>query len=167
MNSFKKYWADLQPRERLILFWGGLVVVAILLYALLLQPLYRAVSFMEASLPGLRSNLVWMRQTDQLLENGVGVSTSQLDAGAGESLLSVIESTARRAKIRKSIQQMVPGKNNAEVSVILEGADFNQWLRWVDILYKKNGVDIRQVTAERDDDKPNIAEIRVTFIRDN
>ena len=166
MNSLKKYWVDLQPRERQILFLGGFLVVVILLYALLLQPLYRAVSSMESSLPGLRSNLVWMRQTDQLLESGSGSANGQGTDGVDESLLSVIESTARRAKIRKSIQQMVPGKNNSEVSVILEGADFNQWLRWVDTLYKRNGVDIRQVTAERDD-KPNIAEIRVTFVRAN
>lgn len=167
MNSFKKYWGELQPRERLILSWGGFIVAIILLYALLLQPLYRAVSFMESSLPGLRSNLVWMQQTDQLLEDGGGVIAQKGFDGAGESLLSVIESTARRAKLSKSIQQMVPGKDNAEVRVILEDANFNQWLQWVDILYKQSGVDIRQVTAERDDDKPNIAEIRVTFIRSN
>ena len=167
MNSFKKYWADLQPRERIILSWGGVIVVLILLYALLLQPLYRAVSFMEASLPGLRSNLVWMRQTDQLLEKGGGAPLSQRADGSGDSLLSVIESTARRVKIDKSIQQMTPTSNNTEVNVILEGANFNQWLRWVDTLYKNNGVDIRQVSAERDDDKPNIAEIRVTFVRVN
>jgi hypothetical protein len=59
----------------------------------------------------------------------------------------------------------VPTKNNSEVRVVLEDADFNQWLLWVDRLYKTNGVDIRQMTAERDDDRPNIAEIRVTFVR--
>ncbi len=167
MNSLKKYWADLQPRERLILSWGGVIVAAIMLYAFFFQPLYRSLSAMESSLPELRSNLVWMRQTDQLLENGGLAGARQVVDGASESLLSVIESTARRAKIRKSIQQMVPVKGNAEVRVILEDADFNEWLRWVDILYKQNAVDIRQVTAERDDDKQNIAEIRVTFIRSN
>jgi hypothetical protein len=48
---------------------------------------------------------------------------------------------------------------------VLQDADFNKWLLWVDTLYKKKGIDIRQVTAERDDDRPNIAEIRVTFFR--
>ena len=167
MDSLKKYWADLQPRERLILGWGGLIVLAILLYALLFQPLYRAIAHMESALPDLRSNLVWIRQTDELMERGGSVPVSQSSEGSNESLLSVVESTARQAKVRKSIQQMVPAKNNNEVRVVLEDADFNQWLRWVDTLYKRYGVDIRQVTAERDDDKPNIAEIRVTFFRGN
>jgi len=167
MDSIKKYWTELQPRERLILAWGGLVVALILLYALLFQPLYRAIAHMESVLPDLRSNLVWMRQTDELMELGGNVPVNQASEGANESLLSIVESTARRAQIRKSIQQMVPVSDNKEVRVVLEDADFNQWLIWVDTLYKRYGVDIRQVTAERDDDKPNIAEIRVTFFRVN
>jgi len=165
METIKKYWAELQPRERLILSLGGVIVAMILSYALLLQPLYRALAHMEEVLPSLRSNLVWMRQTDELLERGGNISVESSIEGANESLLSVVESTARRANIRKSIQQMVPTRENNEVRVVLEDADFNQWLRWVDVLYKRNGVDIRQVSAERDEDQPNIAEIRVTFFR--
>ena len=165
MNELKKYWLNLQPRERMVLGWGGLSVTAIILYALLFQPLYNAIAHMEQVLPGLRSNLVWIRQTDEMLERGGSLTVSQTNEGSNESLLSVLESTARGAKIRESIQQMVPTKNNTEVRVVLDDADFNKWLLWVDTLYKKKGVDIRQVTAERDDDRPNIAEIRVTFFR--
>ncbi len=165
MDSIKKYWSELQPRERLILGFGAVIVAMILFYALLLQPLYRALNHMEGVLPSLRSNLVWMRQTDELLERGGNISVESSIEGANESLLSVVESTARRANIRKSIQQMVPTRENDEVRVVLEDADFNQWVRWVDSLYKRNGVDIRQVSAERDEDQPNIAEIRVTFFR--
>lgn len=165
MNELKNYWLNLQSRERMVLGWGALVVVVILLYALLFQPLYKSIAHMEGVLPDLRSNLIWMRQTDKLLERGGDLAVNQTPAGANQSLLSVLESTARSANIRKSIQQMVPTQNGTEVRVVLEDADFNQWLRWIDTLYKSNGVDIRQLTAERDDSRPNIAEIRVTFFR--
>ncbi|MFT4635083.1 MAG: general secretion pathway protein M [Arenicella sp.] len=165
MDGLTKYWLSLQYRERVILALGGFVVSIILLYALLFQPLYKALAEMQLALPSWRGNLVWMRQTDELLERGGNLAVSQVPAGADQSLLSVLESTARRANIRKSIQQMVPTQNNTEVRVVLEDADFNQWLFWVDTLYKMNGVDISQMTAERDDDRPNIAEIRVTFVR--
>ncbi len=167
MNSFKKYWSELQSRERLVLGWGGFCVTVILFYALILQPLYRAIEHMESVLPSLRSNLVWMQQTDELLERGGRLPVNKAIRGASESLLSVVESTARSANVRKSIQQMVPDKNNNEVRVVLEDANFNQWLRWIDTLYKQYSVDIRQVSADRDDDKPNVAEIRVTFFRAN
>jgi type II secretory pathway component PulM len=165
MNSLKAYWAELQARERIVLGWGSLIVTAILFYALLLQPLYRAIAHMEMALPGLRSNLVWMRQTDRLLETGSGVIVGQEFEGENESLLSVIEATARKANVRNSIKQMVPDQNNKAVRVVLEEADFNKWLLWIDTLYKRYDVDIQQLSAERDDDKPNIAEIRVVFFR--
>ena len=167
MDSLKKHWAELQPRERVILFLGSIAVSVILLYALLLQPLYKAIASMESALPALRSNLVWMRQTNELLEGGGNIAVNRSVQGGNESLLSVVESTARSANVRKSIQQMVPDKSTNEVRVVLEDANFNQWLLWIDNLYKRYGVDIRQVSADRDDDKPNIAEIRVTFFRDN
>lgn len=165
MNLLKKHWLELQARERLVLGWGSVIVVGILLYALLFQPLYRALAHMESALPGLRSNLVWMRQTDKLIDGGL--SSVQVIDGASDSLLSVIESSARRAKVRKAIQKMVPDQKSKEVRVTLEDVEFNSWLIWVDTLYKENGVDITQLTAERDEDKPNIAEIRVTFSRAN
>ena len=165
MDSIKKYWLGLQDRERLILGAGSVIVALILFYALLLQPLYRALSHMQTALPSLRENLVWMRQTDQLLDGGAAKATNVTVDGAGDSLLSVLESTAGRANIRKSIQELVPVRNKDEVRVVLGDVNFNQWLRWIDILYRRNGIDIRQLSAERDDERPNIAEIRVTFYR--
>ena len=165
MDSIKKYWLGLQPREKVILGGGSVVVILILFYALLLQPLYRALAHMETALPSLRENLVWMRQTDQLLENGGASQKSESVAGSDESLLSVLESTARRANIRKSIQELAPVRDKDEVRVVLDDVNFNQWLRWIDILYRRNAIDIRQLSAERDDERPNIAEIRVTFYR--
>jgi len=79
--------------------------------------------------------------------------------------LAVIEKTAKTAKVKKAIQQMVPGKNRNEVRVVLEEANFNLWVQWVDVLFKQYNVQIKQVTAERDDDAPNIAEIRMTLER--
>jgi general secretion pathway protein M len=165
MDEIKKYWTGLQPRERLVLAIGGIVVSLILMYALLVQPWHKALNHMEAALPGLRTNLIWMRQQSQAMKTGSIKQSAPKLQGQGQSLLSVVEQTAKRAKVSKAIQQMTPAQNSTEVRVVLDGVNFNQWLRWVDELYKRYGVDIKQVTAERDEDEPNIAEIRVTFIR--
>lgn len=165
MDEIKKYWIGLQPRERTILTLGALVVSVILFYALLFKPWHKALNHMEVALPTLRTDLVWMQQQSQALKTGsVKQSTAQLQ-GQGQSLLSVVEQTAKRANVSKAIQQMTPAQNSTEVRVVLDAVNFNQWLRWVDDLYKRYGVDIKQVTAERDEDVPNIAEIRVTFTR--
>jgi len=164
MDALKKYWSGLQARERLILVCGGVVVALILFYALVWQPWHKAISEMEAKLPTMRSNLVWMRQQADTLANSGG-GADKTYAGADQSLLSVVEQSAGRANVKSAIQQLVPSQNGSEVRVVLDGVNFNQWIRWIDDLFKRYGVNIKQATAERNEDSPNIAEVRVTFVR--
>lgn len=165
MDALKKYWAGLQSRERLILGGGGVIVALILFYVLIWQPWHKSISKMETALPPMRSNLVWMRQQAEMLANDGGQSANQSYVGADQSLLSVVEQSASKASVNGAIQQLVPSQNGTEVRVVLDGVNFNQWVRWIDDLFKRYGVNIKQVTAERDEDKPNIAEVRVTFTR--
>lgn len=164
MEIIKNYWAQLEAREKLVLGWGGLLVFLILFYALLLQPLYKAIAYMEGSIQLQRENLVWIRQQSELIKNG-GVTKAVAVRGAGQSLMSVVEQTAKSTQVRDAIQQMVPGQNESEVRVVLEGANFNRWVTWIDVLFQQYGVTVEQVSAEREEDKPNVAEIRVTFQR--
>lgn len=163
-ETFLKNWRQLQPRERLILGWGGLLVIGILGYALVLQPWHAALAHMERVLPSKRADLVWMRQQSELLKQG-GVSNVQKLKGENQSLMAVVEQTAKASGVRSAIQQMVPRENNQEVSVVLEDVSFNNWVRWVDTLQNQYGVAIKQLTADREDDQADRAEIRLTFIR--
>lgn len=163
-NSIKSYWQELETRERLMLSWGSLVVTGILFYALVWQPWHKAITHMESVIEPLRTNLVWMRQQSAHLNNGGGVAKAEAK-GINDSLLSIVEKTAQEYKVRSAIQQLVPALQGKQVSVVLEEANFNQWVRWVDVLLAQYAVTISQLSAERDDDKPNVAEIRVTFER--
>lgn len=166
VNQIKEYWASLQPRERHVLSWGALLVSVILFYALFWQPLQKSISFMEESVRDLRTSSVWVEQRAEEMQRETRPSPRPSSAAAGQSLLSMVETTANKARLGKAIQQMVPSKDGREVSVVLEEADFNQWVLWVDDLYKNYNVGMSQINAEKDDEKPNIAEIRVTFTRD-
>jgi len=163
-ETIVKKWLELQPRERLIVAWGGLAVFVILSYSLILQPWHAAIEHMQSALPSKRVDLIWMRQQAELLKQGGQVSKSTVK-GQGQSLLSVIEQTAKASGVSKSIKQMVPGESNQQVSVVLEEARFSNWLRWVGTLQQQYGVAIKQLTADREDDAPDLAEIRVTFTR--
>jgi Type II secretory pathway, component PulM len=156
---------SLQARERMVLMVGGVIVALILFYALILFPWHRALNEMTQRLPALRQDVVWMRVHGEALANGEIKNQAPQYRGAEQSLLSVIEQTASRTKVRDTIQQLVPDNNGAEVRVVLEDAQFNLWLQWIDVLYKQYGVDISQLTVEKEDERPNIAEIRVTFSR--
>ena len=159
------YWRQLEARERLVLGWGATLVTVILLYSLLWQPWHVALASMEQDIQTHLQNLVWMQQQAELLKGGAGQPAKSATQGSNESLLSIVEKTAKVNKVGQSIQQMVPSSNDSEVRVVLEEADFNQWLRWIDQLFKQYEVNIIQLSAERDDDAPNLAEIRITFRR--
>jgi type II secretory pathway component PulM len=159
-----KNWQHLQPRERLMVACGGPLIIGILSYALVLQPWYAALDHMETALPFKRADLVWMRQQSQLLKNG-GASNVQKFKGENQSLMAVVEQTAKTSGVSGAIQQMVPAEDNQEVSVVLEEVSFNNWVRWVDLLQNQYGVAIKQLSADREDDQADQAEIRLTFIR--
>lgn len=165
LDTILKNWNQLQPRERLILSLGSVIVIAILSYSLILKPWHRAIGNMQKSLVGWRTDLVWMQQQAELVQQG-GISSAQKFKGEAQSLMAVVEQTAKAAGVRSAIQQMVPGENNREVSVVLEEVSFNNWVRWVDTLQNQYGVAIKQLTADREEDQPDRAEIRLTFIRE-
>lgn len=164
-NSIKVYWNSLEARERLVLSWGALIVGCIFFYALLWQPWQQSLSFMEQSVSSMRVNAQWMEQRVQDMKGGIESTSSTPKRGADQSLTSLIERTATQAKVADAIQQIVPDPVTGQVRVVLEGADFNQWVLWVDNLYKNYGVDISQLNVEKEDEKPNLAEIRLSFSR--
>ena len=113
----------------------------------------------------MRVNAQWMEQRVQDMKGGIESTSSTPKRGADQSLTSLIERTATQAKVADAIQQIVPDPVTGQVRVVLEGADFNQWVLWVDNLYKNYGVDISQLNVEKEDEKPNLAEIRLSFSR--
>lgn len=169
MNSLQKkiieHWQQLNARERIVLGCGSVLVGIILFYALLWQPWHRAIDTMQNAMPGLRANLVWMRQQSELINSGVNLSGKANVKGQGQSLLSVLEQTAKARRVQGAIVQMSPGQNDSEVRVVLEEVDFNRWVQWVDMLFQQYAVSVVQASVERDDDQPNVAEIRMTFAR--
>lgn len=158
-------WSQLQPRERLVLGRGAILVSVIIGYVFIWQPWHVAIDHMQTILPNKRVDLIWMRHHAELAKQSGPHAIAQIK-GADQSLMAVLEQSARSSGVQEAIQQMAPGENDQEASVVLGGVSFNQWIRWVDSLQKQYAVSIKQLTADREEDQPDTAEIRVTFSRD-
>ena len=164
IDSIKRYWMQLESREQLILGWGTVIVALILFYALIWQPWHKAIDYMERVIPEMRADLVWVRQHGEILSNG-SKALEQKYKGADQSLLSVIETTAKKYNVRDAIQQMTPTQNDTQVKIVFENVDFNNWIKWTDFLVVQYGVNVLDANAEKSRHKPNTAEIRVLFER--
>lgn len=167
MDSVKQYWHKLSHRERYIVMGGALLVILIFMYVLLWQPWHKAIDTMTENLPGKRQNLVWMQQQAELLQGSdPAPKLNGAIKGGNQSLLSVVEQTAKQAAIGKSIQQMSPGESEREVRLVFSQVDFNAWVRWMSMLAEQYGVEVKEVSAQRQaKDSPNRADVRVTFVR--
>lgn len=163
-TKFIVFWHSMQPRERIVLTLGVLLASGLIFYLLILKPWHRALNNLQEYVVTKRVDLVWLRQQAELVKNG-GVQVKAQVKGKNQSLMAVVEQTAKLAGIEKAIKQMVPRENNKEVSVVFEEVSFNKWLRWTDTLQRGYGVKVKQLTADRESDQPDIAEIRVTLER--
>ncbi len=166
MNTVKNWWVSLQSRERLILILGSVFVTLLLFYQLIWMPWHRAINNMQGYLERYRTNLVWMQQQGELLKQNGGITPTVAVKGSDQSLMAVVQQTAKANGVSKMIKQMNPRLEGAQVSVVLEETSFSQWVRWVDSLQSDYGVTIVQLAAERESGKPDMAEeVRVTFTR--
>ena len=55
MDAIKQFWLERAPRERLILGAGGIVLIAVLLYLMLIEPAWSGIGRLERSLPQQRA----------------------------------------------------------------------------------------------------------------
>lgn len=166
LQVIKKWWGQLQPRERSVLLLGSIVVPLILAYLFIFEPWQAAMQHMSRVVPIKRSELAWMREQAEVMRPVNGSSKPRTNfIGKNQSLMSVLQKTANQQGLQKSIKQITPRPENDSVSVLMEDVSFNGWVRWITGLEKKYGVNVVQLSAERDDDKPDIAEIRVRFER--
>lgn len=168
MDKIKQYWHKLSRREHYIVIGTALILLLALFFITVWQPWHKAIASMEKNLPGKRQSLVWMQQTADLLQGPVKAASSQQAStkGANQSLLAIVEQTAKQAAISKSIQQLSPGESEREVRLVLTQVDFNGWVRWISKLAHEYGVEVKEVSAQRQlKDSPNKGDIRVTFVR--
>lgn len=166
LQVVKNWWAQLQARERLVLSVGSVVVPLILAYLFIFEPWQTAMQHMSRVVPIKRTELAWMREQAEVMGPINSSSNSSANfIGQNQSLMSVLQKTANQKGLQKSIKQITPRPENDSVSVLMEEVSFNGWVRWVTDLEKRYGINVVQLNAERDDDKPDIAEIRVRFKR--
>jgi general secretion pathway protein M len=119
-----EHWNTLSATEQKTVMRGAWVLVPLLMYGLLWQPVHQALPKLQTALPQLRA------QADQM----------QSLAGQAQSLrqqaqLAVLDSDTLRIAVEKSAQTanlpllVTPGEQNS-VRISAESIAFAQWLQW-------------------------------------
>ena len=128
----------------MVLGAGFVLTIAILTYALLLEPWYRELVRLRGEVPKKEADLQWMNGH---VDVATRLRTKKQEKGSltSTSLLSLVEKTADAAKV--PIRQINPG-NDGEVKIWFKETDFDPWLVWLESL-RKHGVEATSVSIDR------------------
>ena len=144
MNDQLRNWlAGLAPRERnLVYAAGGLVIIA-LLYFVLVLPVTTMAAKRAARVEQKTADLAWMQASAPQAMAAAGAAQA---GGGGDSLVVLVDRTAREAGLGNSLRDQSPDGNNG-LRLRIEAASFDRLITWLASLQQQYGVSIESATV--------------------
>jgi general secretion pathway protein M len=132
----------MSERERRMVLIGGATAVVVLIFGIIL-PLDGSVSKAKARVAQKQTDLVWMRGVAPFL------AANQPAQGStnGESLIVVVERSARESGLEKSLGGSQPSGPNA-LQVQMQKASFDAMIGWLSRLSQQNGIGVDGATID-------------------
>jgi general secretion pathway protein M len=138
--SFESFSALPQRQQQLIM--GGVVLAVVLFIIAVLVPLDHSVTSAQQRLAKKRADLAWMQGVAPELATAPAPPSD-----SGESLLVIIDRSAREAGLAGSLTGSEPGLGGS-LSVRLQKAPFDTLVAWLARLAQQNGVVVDSATID-------------------
>lgn len=143
----KAWWAGLASRERVIVSAGGLVLVLVLIYLMIWEPMVNKREQVRADISALSADLAWMQQVAGQVKRRSAQQGSQPSMGtAGGSVLTLVEVSARAAGINEALERVQPEEQGARIWLTETG--FDALLQWLGELEQRHGLQISQLAVD-------------------
>ncbi len=159
INSIKDRWHSLQTREQRILRYSSVVIGLLLLYLLIIDPVYSGRDSAEQRLRSAQEAFSVMQQ--QAADLKASLSATHGMAGSGP-LLTLVESSAQKENLRSALKRLQPSGND-QIQVNLEGASYAQVMQWLSNL-QHQGVRAQRVDIQVDRSS-NLLEVQLVLAR--
>ncbi len=150
MIDIKKYLKELNPRDQKIAILAGFLLLVVMVYFLLIDPLADKVKELKASIVDSRQVLTWMNEaTEQVKQSQL----SSAQTGAKNiSLLSLIETTTKTSNLSGSVSE-IKQISDKEVQLIFKAVAFDQLVKWLKEIQNKNRIYVNKITLRRTDNQ--------------
>jgi len=153
MTELRTWYQSLQQREQNILLTGAVALGVLLVYAALLHPYISSKRALQEDVVERQQLLTWMRPAAVQIQSLRGQQPSSLPAG--QSLLAVVDKSAGDAGFGAALKQIQTG-NDGSVRVQMQGAGFDNLVRWLGSLQQRYGISVRELTAQRSTSPGNV-----------
>ncbi len=155
------WFYNLPQRDQDALKYLSAAVAVVLIYLVIWLPVQNYADRAERAVERESETLAWIKQNEpvarELATRGAAGSTASL---AGQSMLSAVGNSAKKFSIE--LRRFEP-EGDSKMRVWLERVPFNQMLLWLDDLEKQFGVQVEQISVDRDD-TPGVVTARLTLV---
>jgi len=144
----RQWLAQLEQRERRLLFLGLAAALAIALAGLVWMPLAERRAALAGQVAAQRNTLAWMREARARILDArrAGEPTSRSESGG--SLLSVVDTSVRQRGFGDNLRRAEPD-GDSRVRVWLAGVDFDDLAAWLESLHAQSGVRTAEMSVTR------------------
>ncbi len=147
MQKLQDWYRTLKPRERVIVLAGSVIVVVVALYTLALAPFYKSLHERSERVQRKEADLAWMRSVAGDVRS-LGASQPIGSGPAGESLVVLVDRTARECGVSSALTGQTPNGDNG-IRVRLESAAFNVLVKCLGNLQQAHAISIEQATFDK------------------
>lgn len=151
---------QLAPRERVILVAGVAMLVLVLVYLLVWEPLVEANRQRSEALERARALATRIEQAAVLVSS----QGSSRSVDRNTSLVAAIDRTSRSPVLGKPPSRVQP-EGDREVKVWIEDVPFNNLLRWLQDLESRYGIGAASAEIERGS-RPGAVSVRLSLTRE-
>jgi len=147
MNRLSLWLQSLQERERLLVYIAGGLSAVLLVYLAIFAPFNKIISTRSARVERKQDDLAWLLSTAPTVRM---LAASQPGVASGESLVVLIDRTARQAGLASALTGQTPNGEHG-MRVRLEAASFDALVGWLASLQQQYGVNVESAAIDRTD----------------
>ena len=146
LADLKVRFMELQPRERIIIVVGAVLVLLTAIYVLGLAPLNKAVNARNQHIAQKQADLAWMQSVaGKLSAMGNALPAA---ANSNESMVVLIANSANGGGVASALTGQSPDGPNG-VRVRFEAVQFDTLVLWLGALQRNYGIHVKAAEINR------------------
>ena len=158
MEALKQFWAERVPRERAILVLGGVLVLAVIIYLVAIEPAWTGIARLERSLPQQRANAAELEallaEVKALKARPAVATMSAADAR------SALESSLGKAGLKAA--RIVP-LSDGEIQLQFSDVPVSRWAPWLASVERELGARSTVVTVTGREATPGNVDVELAL----
>lgn len=139
---------NLTPSDQRTLSIAAVLLVLIMGYLFIWEPLHLQISNLNAQINKLRHDKLWMTQTAAQVQSLKNRQTPHASTRPQTSLLSLTDRSIRTMRLSSYLRRVEP-QNNDSVKVWFDEIPFDQLIQWAQQLRQTHKVIIEAVSASK------------------